>query len=203
LTLTVRGEPLSYVGILWDQAVKDPVVDLKLTLALFSNGGWFGTPGEDPGTGKLLTADYLEEPKVQVTADGGTTWTEVPHTSDYLATLTGKGIGGGTFPNPNPVKATFTLTQPVKDINGIRIAGSNGGSAGGGFLGVFELAADVARSPSTSGVTLVNTSNGAGQFRFEFDSHTGASHVVEFKVSLSDATWQTHSTVPATAPANK
>ncbi len=191
-----RGEPLSYVGILWDQPIKDPVADLKLTLALFSNGGWFGTPGEDPGAGKLLTADYLEEPKVQITTDGGATWTEVPHFSDYLATLTGKGIGGGAVPNPNPVKATFTLTQPAKDINGIRIAGSNGGSAGGGFLGVFELSVDVTRSPSTSGVSLVNTSNSNGQFRFEFDSHTGASHLVEFKTSLSDAAWQTHSTVP-------
>jgi hypothetical protein len=182
--------PVSFVGIIWDQAVTRPVLDLKLTLALFSNGGWFGANGIDPGPGGILTADHVVEPLVEVTSDGGQSWTLVDRTSDYVASLIGTGIGGGAFPNPNRATATFTLAQPVENINGIRLVGSNGGSVANGFLGVFELAVNTVRRP-----TLLNVANVSGQFRFEFDSQAGATYAVEFKNSLSDLTWQTHTTI--------
>jgi Bacterial Ig domain/Bacterial TSP3 repeat len=133
-------DTVSFVGILWDETVTDPILRLELTMATFLDGGWFGANNAGPGAGGALTASQLIEPQVEITTDGGTTWTVVPHTSDYLSALLGHRIGGGTQPNPSSVSATFTLDQPAIGINGIRIIGTEGGTASGGFIGVFELA---------------------------------------------------------------
>ncbi|NLH72109.1 MAG: hypothetical protein GX456_03530 [Verrucomicrobia bacterium] len=137
-----NDKPVSYVGILWPAKRYEEVVSLTLTLATFLDGGWFGTPGLCPPAGGTLTQAHLAEPTVQVSTDGGITWTTVPHTSDYMSVMNGHGIGGGANPNPTSATATFTLTTPVSQINGVRIIGTNGGLAGtdtNGFLGVFEL----------------------------------------------------------------
>ena len=63
-----------------------------------------------------------------------------------------------------------------------------GGTASSGFLGVFELAV-LTSAPQS--VTLLNPGIVAGQFRFEFDSQAGVTHVVQFKASLTDTNWQT------------
>jgi hypothetical protein len=186
-----RPEPFSFVGILWDQPVTQPILGLKATFALFSNGGWFGTDNLDPGAGGLLTADYLSEPLVEVTADHGQTWTAVPHTSDYLEMLLDAGIGGGSFPNPNRAVASFTLAEAARNIDGIRLVGSNGGSALGGFLGIWDLAVNVEASAVIAAPRLLELAYANGQFRFRFDSQAGATHVVEYKDRLSDAQWQT------------
>lgn len=185
-----RIDPVSFVGITWEQPVTRRIFDLKLTLALFSNGGWFGPYNTDPGPGGELTAQYLTEPQLEVTSDGGQSWTVLNHTSDYLSSLTGTHIGGGGYPNPNRATATFTLDQPVDSINGIRLVGSNGGTAANGFLGVYELAVNTARRPLLMNVAIVS-----GELRFEFDSQAGANYVVEFKNSPNDTMWQTHSTI--------
>jgi hypothetical protein len=132
-------DPISFVGVLWDQPRTEPIIRLTLTLATFFDGGWFGPNNKGPGAGRALNATYLAEPKIQVTTDGGANWTEVDHTSDYLTALNGHLIGGGAVPNPSSVSATFTLSQAATGINGIRLIGSEGGTASGGFLGVFEL----------------------------------------------------------------
>jgi hypothetical protein len=59
-------------------------------------------------------------------------------------------------------------------------------------LGVFELAV---HTDMIQALRLFNISSAGGQFRFEFESQPGVSHVVQFKTSLSDATWQTHATI--------
>jgi hypothetical protein len=193
---TYGGAPsLSYVGIVWTDPVKKPITDLQLTLALFSNGGWFGPNGTDPGPGGNLTDDYLIEPRVEVTSDDGTTWTSVDATSDYLNVLRGHPIGGGAQPNPNPATVKFTLAQPIKDINGIRLIGSDGGSVGEGFLGVFELAVNTQAGP-TQGPTLINVGVTGAKFHFDFDTQSGVNYVVEVKNALTDANWQTYKTVP-------
>jgi hypothetical protein len=186
-----RVEPVSFVGILWDEPMTNNVIDLQLTHTLFSNGGWFGVGGTDPGAGGLLTDQHLVEPRVEITTDGGQTWTVPFYTSDYFAVLTGTGIGGGSFPNPNRATATFTI-EPVRDINGIRLVGPHGGTASGGFLGVFELAV---HTDLIQASRVLNISSAGGEFRFEFHSQAGVSHVVQFKMSLSDASWQTHTTI--------
>src|SRR6185369_18071476 len=79
---------------------------------------------------------------VQVSTNGGTTWTTVPSTSDYLTALNGHLLPPA-FSAPTSATATFQLTPPLTNINGIRIIGTNGGPAdGNGFIGVFELAVE-------------------------------------------------------------
>ena len=139
------AQPFAYAGILWP-AVRTVAVDrMDLTMATFYDGGWFGTNGIDPGAGGALTISggggqvYLIEPTVQTTADGGVTWTTRAHTSSYLTAFEGHLIGGGGQPNPTSQTASFTLTPPQANINGIRIIGQEGGGASAGFIGVFEL----------------------------------------------------------------
>jgi hypothetical protein len=133
------ADKLSYVGIQWDQPQAKPVARLKLTFATFFDGGWFGPNGKGPGAGKALTSAFLAEPRIQTSTDGGGTWKDAEHKSDYLTALNGHLIGGGSRPNPSTVTATFTLPKPVSGVNAIRIIGSEGGNASGGFLGVFEF----------------------------------------------------------------
>ena len=65
-------------------------------------------------------------------------------------------------------------------------------TAAGGFLGLFELAV---HTDMIQAGRLFNISKAGAELRFEFESQAGVSHVVQFKTSLSDPTWQTHSTI--------
>jgi hypothetical protein len=186
------GDTLSFVGILWSSPLTNPVARLELTLATFFDGGWFGFNNSGPGGGGILSSNlYLLEPSVQVSTNGGSTWTTVSNTSDYLTALDGHVLPPD-FGNPTAATAAFQLTPPQTNLNGIRIIGSEGGTASGGFLGVAELMV-FARLPHR--VTLLNPALVAGQFRFEFLSQPGVTHRVQFKNSLADASWQTLSTI--------
>lgn len=185
-------DPLSFVGILWTQPLTTPVARLELNLATFFDGGWFGINNSSPGASGLLTTnEYLVEPTVQVTKDGGITWTSVEFTSDYLTVLDGHQLPVA-FGAPTQATVHFELKTPAADIKGIRIIGTEGGTASAGFLGVFELAA---LANVASPVKLKNVEWSAGEFRFAFDSQPGATHVVQFKASLAETTWQTLTTV--------
>ncbi|HRZ39147.1 MAG TPA: hypothetical protein P5534_22600, partial [Candidatus Paceibacterota bacterium] len=137
------GQNISFVGVLWPSPRFEQVTKLTLTLATFWDGGWFGYSYYGPGSGgSIYAVSDLLEPTVQITTDGGATWTTIDHTSDYMTALDGHGIGGTGGVNPTSATAVFTLAAPATQINGIRIIGENGGSAGAdanGFLGVFEL----------------------------------------------------------------
>jgi hypothetical protein len=185
-------DKLSFVGISWAQPQPYLVHRLQLTLATFGDGGWFGPNNQSPGPGNPLTPSLLTEPDIQVTANGGATWTTKAHTSDYLTALDGHGIGGGTNPNPSSVSATFVLNPAISNINGIRIIGSEGGIASGGFLGVFELAI---YAQTAQPLQLLNPKVHSGQFQFDFDSEVGKTHVVQYKSPLTAASWQTLTTI--------
>lgn len=129
----------SYVGILWGEPRTDEVTSIKLYLATFYDGGWFGTPRTGPGAGGTLTESDVVEPVVQVTSDGGATWSEVEADSNYLTIMTGHVIGNPAGTNPTRAEIQFILKTPQSGIDGIRIIGSHGGTAAEGFLGVFEL----------------------------------------------------------------
>lgn len=189
------GNPgtVSFVGIVWDTPMTRPIERLELTHATFFDGGWFGPNGSGLGAGTTLDEADLIAPTVQITTDGGASWTEVPHTTDYVEALTGHALPEVAFGAPTTVTARFQLTPPVTGIDGIRILGTEGGTASGGFIGVFQLAT-IAVLPA-SGVRLLNVGIEGGQIRFEFDSTTGVSHGVQYKEALSDAAWQSHSTV--------
>jgi len=193
------GDPstVSFVGILWDKPVTTPIAKLELTLATFFDGGWFGVNGVGPGSGGVLSAtDHLVEPIVQVSTNKGDTWQAVPFTSDYVQALTDHPLPAVDFGDPTSAKATFTLTTPQGNINGIRIIGSEGGTASSGFLGVFELGVLTAGSASGGeGVKLVNAAAQTSTFQFEFASVQGTNYQVQFKNSLSDATWQLLTTI--------
>ena len=140
----------AYVGILWPASRTDGVQTVTLSMATFVDGGWFGVNGVSPAGGEALVLDThisaATAPVIQTTADGGTTWSEVASTSDYLTVMDGHTIGGGANPNPSiPGDITFTLDTPVTGINGVRVIGSVGGNAGdasNGFIGVSELQVD-------------------------------------------------------------
>jgi hypothetical protein len=114
---------------------------MELRLAVFLDGGWFGSNSFGPGAGGILSvSNSLVAPIVQVTTNGGTNWFSVGASNDYLAVMEGKRIGGGGQPNPTNYTIRFTLDQPRTNVNGIRIVGPHGGTvATSGFLGVFEL----------------------------------------------------------------
>jgi hypothetical protein len=182
----------SYVGITWAKPVTQPIVELDLTMACFGDGGWFGANNMAPAPGGALTPNMLAEPTLQTSTDGGTTWTDLDHTSDYTSVLTGFRIGGGA--NPNPVSVTVHFTNaPAANLDGIRIIGREGGTASGGFLGVFELAVRVQPPPS---LKLLNPAIVSGRFQFQFDSQAGATYVVRYTTTLTNPNWQTLTTVP-------
>jgi hypothetical protein len=182
---------VSFVGIVWDRPMTNPIARLELTLATFFDGGWFGVNARGPGSGGTLTTNFLTEPRVEVSTDDGASWKIVAHTSDYLSALTGHRIGGGTVVNPSSIKSTFTLAQPAVGITGIRIIGTEGGTASGGFIGVFDLAVRTSAPPSTR---LENPANANGQYRFDFVSQMGVTYTVQYRASLMSA-WQTLATV--------
>jgi hypothetical protein len=148
------GQPFSYTGVLFSPPRVDLVQSITLSIAAFFDGGWFGPNNSGPGATGQLTPAYLTEPTVQITLDNGNTWTNVPATSNYVSALTGTvlpvAFGPATHANP----ATFTLTTPQTGITGIRLIGSEGGTASGGFLGVYEVAVDTIPEPSTALVLM-------------------------------------------------
>lgn len=186
----------SFVGVLWDNLLTQSVVRLELSLAIFFDGGWFGVNGAGPGTGGLLNAaEYLVEPRVEVTKDKGTTWAPVGHTSDYLTALEGHALPGVDFGPPTTAKATFQLDSPQTGIDGIRIIGSEGGTASGGFLGVFELAVHTDAPPPGTEVVLSNVARTAAGIEFAFDTQAGKNYVVQFSPTLAPGSWQTLSNI--------
>jgi len=151
-----RGQGVSFVGVVWPTLRYEQIGSVTLDLAAFSDGGWFGPNGIGPGAGGTLTAPYLTQPTVQVSTNGGTNWTTVAFSADYLTALDGASIGGGGFPNPNRLTATFLLDPPVTNINGLRLLGPNGGIAGpdtNGFLGVFEACSSLQSKPPSRTTT--------------------------------------------------
>lgn len=132
-------DPVSFVGLTWLEAQTNPVIRVKLGLATFLDGGWFGPNNRSPGAGQPLAATFLTEPAVQVSFDAGFTWTNTPAVSDYLTVMNGHVIGGGTNINPSFATVTFVLDPAISNLSGIRVIGTEGGVASGGFLGVTEL----------------------------------------------------------------
>jgi hypothetical protein len=139
----------SYVGVIFPALRSDRIVSLTLDLAAFFDGGWFGPNNTGPGASGTLNSSHLSEPTLQVTADGGNVWTTVGHTSNYLASVPGTVLPVAFGP-PSHALATFTPNTPLTAINGVRLIGSEGGTASNGFLGVFELAIESNPIPEPS-----------------------------------------------------
>jgi hypothetical protein len=186
----------SYVGVLWDAPLTTPVLRLEFNMATFFDGGWFGVNGVGPGSGSVLSAaEHLLEPVVQVTTNHGTSWVTVPHTSDYLDVVDQHPLPAVDFGEPTLVKSTFELTEPQTGIDGIRILGSEGGTASGGFLGVFELAVRGSGAPPVSTLQIGNVARTATGIQFEFDTQSGKNYVVQYTNAVRPTSWQTLTTI--------
>jgi hypothetical protein len=187
---------VSYVGLIWNQPLTNPLARLELTMAIFFDGGWFGPNGVGPGSGSVLTSnEFLIEPIVQVTSDKGTNWQTVSVNSDYLDVFDGQPTPAQDFGDPTRATATFQFTTPQTGINGARIVGSEGGTASGGFIGVFELAAYTGTNTTTGQVTIQKIALAGSQIGFDVPTIAGKSHVVQYKNDLTDASWQTLTTL--------
>ena len=161
------SESHSYVGYLWNSPRTDSVRIIRLNMATFLDGGWFGVNNADPGAGNPLVdpthIGTASLPTLQTTTDGGTTWTTVANTTNYLTYMTGHEIGGGGNVNPTSQVVSFLLNTPVTGINGIRVIGTEGGTASGGFVGFFEIdiLAETNQSPSLADTTVAFAENTA------------------------------------------
>jgi len=140
----------SYVGVLFPAPRTDTVRAVTLNMAAFFDGGWFGPNGQGPGASGTLTAAHLAAPTVQVTSDGGAIWETVANTNDYVARLSSTRLPVAFGPPTAAPTATFQLVSPLTGINGIRLIGTEGGQASGGFIGVFELGVDAVVPEPTS-----------------------------------------------------
>jgi hypothetical protein len=134
----VTENRFDFVGVLFD-AAQYGVSSVRVQNFIANDGGWWGENGVVAGGVPLLAAD-LAAPNVQVTSDGGATWsTVVSLSNDYVAQLTGVVRGTGfPFATSTPF-ATFNIPQQ-NGIDGIRLIASGGGPAdGNGFVGVNEF----------------------------------------------------------------
>ena len=115
----------SYVGVTgMTIPAGEQVVNVVMNVGTFFDGGWFGPNATGPGNGGTLTGAHLSVPTLQVTSDGGTTWSGVASSANnYLAQLNGHAIGNTGALNPTFTTATFPLDTPLTGINGIRLIG--------------------------------------------------------------------------------
>jgi hypothetical protein len=149
-----------FAGILFETP-QNGINSLRVQNFTANDGGWWGTTSA-PQNGVPLTAADLAPPQVQVTTNGGVTWTPVSSTSDYVTAYTGVIRGTGVPTSSAGPLATFNFTTQ-NGINGIRLIGNAGGMASPddtGFIGVIEI--EVLQDVGVVFPTLnINTATGA------------------------------------------
>ena len=115
------------------------VTSVRVQNYLANDGGWWG-PTQTTNSGDPLGFADLISPQLQVTFDGGTSWTNVPSVTSNYRTQYNSVIRGTGFPNATSGPLA-TMTFPEQNgINGIRLIGEGAGPAdGSGFIGVTEF----------------------------------------------------------------
>lgn len=146
-----------YAGVGWAAARQESVKSVTVTMATFSDFGWFGSR-EVPPPGSVLTPAHVRpdarsfpgsngsgaivEPIVQATRSPNpfitTAWFTVASTNDYVASFTGHVLPPPGSP-PTSRSFTFTLRERPVGITGIRVVGPMGGT---GCIAVFEIAVE-------------------------------------------------------------
>lgn len=126
-----------YVGALFAEP-QFGVSSVRVQNYLANDGGWWGPTATIAGGAPLTAADLLA-PVVQVTSDGGATWSSLAATTNYVQQYAGIVRGSG-FPNATSGPLASFEFAPQHGINGIRLIGEGAGPAdGSGFIGVNEF----------------------------------------------------------------
>ncbi len=162
--------PLDFVGVLWNTP-QNSITSIRLHHALFFDGGWFGTAVGDlnslnsfpPNSLSANQADAADvaAPTVQITIDGGSTWTSISASDNYVSVIQPVVLAENSS-QPPPVTFNFSTQN---GIDGIRLVGYGGGRSdipGGrdeqGFIAVreFEIGVQVqtATVPEPSSMAL-------------------------------------------------
>lgn len=127
--------PFDFLGVAWEKP-RSGVAAIRLYQRIFGDGGWFG------GLSSALA------PKVQVTRDGGSTWTDVASVQSDYESIVSPSTQSGQIVGP------ITFTFPAQHaIDGIRIFGESGGKAGldtSGFVSAAEFEVYEALRPQLS-----------------------------------------------------
>ncbi|HEX6961934.1 MAG TPA: hypothetical protein VF175_08720, partial [Lacipirellula sp.] len=134
----VTDNRFDFVGVLFAEP-QYGVTSVRVQNFIANDGGWWGENGVVAGGVPLEAAD-LAAPAVQITDDGGMTWSTIAALSDdYVAQYTGVVRGTGFPLATSGPFATFNIPEQ-NGVNGIRLIGSGGGPAdGNGFIGVNEF----------------------------------------------------------------
>ena len=141
------GLEVTYMGVTgFSIPAGEAVSNVTVQLVAAGDGGWFGTPGI-----ASTAAPDLVVPTLQTSSDGGTTWSDVPTTNDYLSVMTGAAFGS---PNPNYHTVSFDMAGQT-GIDGIRLIGPNAGFATGGFAGMSEFEVNTSVIPEPASMTLL------------------------------------------------
>lgn len=126
-----------YVGAMFAEP-QYGVSSIRVQNYIANDGGWWGPTSIIAG-GAPLTAADLMAPIVQVTSDGGATWSNLAASTDYVQKYTGVARGTG-FPNATSGPFAMFEFAPQNGINGIRLIGEGAGPAdGSGFVGINEF----------------------------------------------------------------
>jgi hypothetical protein len=136
---TSTSNQFDFVGILFPDPAYG-VTSVRVQHYLANDGGWWG-PYSGAATSAPLSAANLTSPQVQVTTNGGATWSNVASaTTDYVAKYTGVPRGTG-FPNATAGPLATLTFSPQNNINGIRLIQNGAGNvdSGPGFIGVTEF----------------------------------------------------------------
>jgi hypothetical protein len=127
-----------FAGVLFDSP-QFGVTSVRVQNYLANDGGWWGPTQTTNGGAALGFAD-LVSPQVQVTFDGGASWTNVPFVTSNYRTQYNGAIRGTEFPNATSGPLATMTFQEQNGINGIRLIGEGAGPADGtGFIGVTEF----------------------------------------------------------------
>jgi hypothetical protein len=106
-----------------------------------NDGGWWG-PTQTTHGGTPLGLVDLVSPVVQVTFNGGGSWTTVPSLTTNYRPLYAGVVRGTGFPNATAGPLATITFQEQFGIDGIRLIGESAGPAdGSGFIGVTEFEA--------------------------------------------------------------
>lgn len=194
----------SFFGVLWTHHSVSDVTKVSIAMNIYKDGGWFGKNGFLPHNKKLLINQAVSEnthPVIQVTNDLGKSWKTVKTKSNYLAKVNNQRIKK----TPTTISdITFEIEEPIANINGIRIIGTEGGNALddiNGFVALSDFKVDGSKSEleiidgniAVTGTALMGIHSGKGIDKLGTVFHNGIGrifNIIDGDPKTSCDTWK-------------